>query len=390
MRLLTQTEVDRLNVLSANGVDFALLEPTATGLGKNIMDAVEDVRAFLATHGIHDYSTQAKGPTAKKHRVTYVLTEPNVFARADATLYRPETKDGDPRLWFSRFNRHALPSDIVAISAYRGEIFLFNLTRVDLVALERQGGAFDDFLAPFFVQRVSVVDELRGALEVIARRGFIRSEGSADTTVGMLLERELGIKPNPSRAPDYKGIEIKASRAKRTNRHNLFARVPDWKLSYLKSSQQMLDQFGYIRDGRRQLYCTVSAGTANPQGLYLDYDSTTDIVWEASTRPELPRVLAWAAHGLEESLREKHAETFWVSAESRRDGDAEEFHFTSVEHTSNPIVEQLVPLIRTKHVTLDHLNREKNGRAAERGPLFKLRHGGLSLLFPPSKVYTLL
>jgi hypothetical protein len=389
MRLLTQTEVDQLNVLTANGVSFALLEPTGTGLGKSIMDAVEDLREYLREQDVHDYSCQPKGPDFKQTRTSWVLTAHDTFVRADASLYRPRTKDGDPRIWFSRLKQHAVASDILAVVAFKRELFVFNLTQLDLRALEHIGGQFADFLAPFFVSHISVVDELRSALEVIASRGFIRSSGSADTTVGMLLESELGITANSNRAPDFKGIEIKASRAKRSNRHNLFARVPDWRLSNLKSSQEVLDTFGYLRDGRAQLYCTVSAGTPNPQGLYLEYDAATDVLWESSMRPDLPRVLAWTGRGLEDSLVEKHSETFWVSAESRRVGSDEEFHFTSVEHTSNPIVEQLIPLVEARKITMDHLNREKNGRAAERGPLFKLKHGGLSLLFPPSNTYSL-
>ncbi|MGV8913806.1 MAG: MvaI/BcnI family restriction endonuclease [Rhodoglobus sp.] len=353
------------------------------------MDAVEDLRCFLEAAGVHDYSKQPKGIASKVMRTAFVLTPRDSFVRADASLYRPETKNGDPRIWFSRLGGHASPSDILAISVFRGELFIFNLTKVDLVAMEARGGDFGTFLAPFFVNRTSIVDELRGLLEFISAQGFIRSEGSADNTIGMILERELGIEPNSSRAPDFKGIEIKASRANRGSRHNLFARVPDWSISNLKSSQAILDSFGYEKEGRRQLYCTVSHERPNPQGLYLYHDDTNGVLWERSTRDDLRDVVAWPGHGLEKSLVEKHTETFWVAAESRMHGNDEEFHFIGVEHTSNPIVEQLIPLIKARHVNLDHLNREKNGRAAERGPLFKLRHGGLSLLFPPSKLYKL-
>ncbi len=389
MRLLTQIEVDRLAVLSRNGVPVGLIEPTATGLGKSIMDAVEDFRKFLADEKVHDFSSQPQGPESKVLVPAVILTAEDHFVRADASLYRPNTKQGDPRIWFSRLRSFADAGDILAVAHWRGRLHVFDLTKLDLVELELRGGEFDHFMAPFFIDKFRIVEELRAALGVIAAKGFIVSEGSADTTVGMLLESELGIKANSSRAPDYKGIEIKAARANRTNRHNLFARVPDWGLSSLKSSQQILNAFGYVVDGRRQLYCTVAAERPNPQGLFLAIDESAGLLWEKSTRSELPNVVAWTLEGLEASLKEKHSETFWVQAESRKFGTSEEFRFVSVEHTSNPIYEQLTPLIASRHITMDHLNREKNGRAAERGPLFKLKHGSLGLLFPPSAHYDL-
>jgi hypothetical protein len=389
MRLLTQHEVNQLAVLSRNGVPVGLLELTATGLSKSILDAVEDFRDFLDTQQIHDYAAQPQGTDFKKSVSAFVLMPDDSFVKADASLYRPTTKQGDPRIWFSKLHHYANAGDVVAVAASRGALYVFNVSRLDLARLESRGATFDQFLAPFFAQKFSVVDELREALVAISTKGFIRSTGSADTTVGMLLETELGIRANSNRAPDYKGIEIKAARSGRTNRHNLFAKVPNWDLSVLKSSQQVLDTFGYLVEGRRQLYCTVAAGRPNGQGLALDVDESTKTLWETSTRPDLTRVLAWTVPSLELALKEKHSETFWVKADSRKIGPDEEFHFVSVEHTSNPIIEQLAPLVSSRQITMDHLNREINGRAAERGPIFKLRFGALDLLFPPSSTYSL-
>jgi hypothetical protein len=319
----------------------------------------------------------------------YILIGSDKFVKADASLYRPSTKDGDPRVWFSRLGSYAAQGDILAICAQNGRLFVLNITTLDLAEIDSFGGGFSIFLAPFFAGKTSVVDELVGALMAISNRGFIHSVGSADTTVGMLLESELGIRANSSKAPDYKGIEIKAARADRMNRHNLFAKVPNWAKSTLKSSQNILDRFGYQKDGRQQLYCTVAADRPNPQGLFLSVDQKGENLWEKSVFDDVPFVAVWPVEELRSSLLAKHSETFWVGASSRRTSTGEEFHFTTVEYTSNPIVEQLIPLVNSRHVTMDHLVREKNGRAAERGPLFKLKHGSLGRLFPPSVSYDL-
>ncbi|PRY68381.1 MvaI/BcnI restriction endonuclease family protein [Glaciihabitans tibetensis] len=389
MRLLSQLEIARLSVLTEAGVEFGLLEPTAIALRKSIIDAVSDFRRFLLLAGVHDFDLQPQGPTSKRIVPAILLTDGNNFVRANASLYRPVTKAGDPRVWFSRLSNWADAGDILAVANDGDQLVIFNLTRVDLLRYSETSGALSEFLAPFRRRKFSVVDELLSALSAISSKGFIEGIGSADTTVGMLLEAELGIAANSSKSPDYKGIEIKAARGGRGNRHNLFARVPNWEISALKSSREVLDQFGYVREGRLQLYCTVAYDRPNPQTLFLDVALDELVVRERSTRLQASEVISWEVAALEGALLAKHAETFWVTAESRRSGSNEQFHFTKVEHTADPIVEQLVPLIKSRDITLDHLVREKNGAAAERGPLFKLKHGSLPLLFPPSKEYFL-
>ena len=54
---------------------------------------------------------------------------------------------------------------------------------------------------------------------------FIKSVGIGDKAIGETLESTLGIKPNASKRPDYKGIELKASRSSK-NRSNLFSKTP--------------------------------------------------------------------------------------------------------------------------------------------------------------------
>ena len=47
MRQLTKTEINRLKILTENSIELTLIEPTATGLEKSIMDATGTVREYL-------------------------------------------------------------------------------------------------------------------------------------------------------------------------------------------------------------------------------------------------------------------------------------------------------------------------------------------------------
>ena len=89
----------------------------------------------------------------------------------------------------------------------------------------------------------SVSDELLSKLEKISNKGFIRSMRTGDTGVGFTLETLLGIPANSSKTPDYKGIEIKSSRT-RNKKDTLFSMVPNWKLSNIKSGDELVLKHG--------------------------------------------------------------------------------------------------------------------------------------------------
>jgi hypothetical protein len=227
--------------------------------------------------------------------------------------------------------------------------------------------------------RILALDKLRE----ISSRGFLRTLRPGDTGGGHLLETELGIKANSSKSPDYKGVEIKSTRGTATRSQTLFAKVPDWDISQLKSSRQMLQEFGYDRGEDFKLYCTVSSKGANSQGLRLQVDEKGGFLHETSNHPAVARPLTWRLNGLRDALAEKHADTFWVKAESRTDAIGESIHFQSVMQTTKPILQQLAPMLTAGTITVDHLIFRKGQKVGERGPLFKLNKKHFADLFPP-------
>ena len=58
MRALSPAEDAKLAALTASNAAAALLEITATGLDKSIMDATAPLRRLLAEAGVHDYAAQ--------------------------------------------------------------------------------------------------------------------------------------------------------------------------------------------------------------------------------------------------------------------------------------------------------------------------------------------
>jgi hypothetical protein len=206
----------------------------------------------------------------------------------------------------------------------------------------------------------------------------------ADTAVGRAIETALGIEANSSRNPDFKGIEIKASRStKRTSRANLFAKTPDWEISTYKGSKALLDRFGYMRGTENKLYCTVSAGTPNSQGLFLCLaDEMLEERFRKVEGVEEP-VCVWRLRTLHESLMEKHRETFWVKVQALKSATVEAFRVIGVTHTSRPSTFNFDAMLETGDVTVDHLIKRVPGRdtAKDKGYLFKVEENKRDQLF---------
>lgn len=236
-----------------------------------------------------------------------------------------------------------------------------------------------------------IADELLWKLRQLSKKGPVKSLLDADTSVGRTLETALGIKINSSEKPDYKGIELKSFRSARNNRKTLFGKVPNWKLSKLKSSSQILDAFGYWRDGGFKLNCTVSTQNRNPQGLTLKLNADLEYLIENSSNPTYDDFAVWTLNELHKRLVTKHNETFWIEAEVLKIQGEEYFNYTIAEHTRKPIASQFDLLLEQGIITLDHLIKRTNtGEVSERGPLFKIKPNSLDLLFLPSKTYSLL
>ncbi len=398
LRPLTEIERQRIKRLTAESVDITLIQPTKTGLGKSILDATAPVRNFLKSNELHDYETQGLGATEHGIYIDAKLLQPDAVISSRASLYRPKTKKGDPRIWFSKLPNYVEPDDMLAIATHNGHLSLLNITKIDIdhILDVQQSGPIWEIIQEIGSSATSVAQELLAKLRFIAQGGFVPSvmEQKADTAIGRTLESALGIAMNARQEPDYKGIELKSYRRKakasQQNRKQLFAKVPNWKISKFKSMNQILTAFGYDRDGVFKLNCTVSATNSNSQGLTFKIDDKSGILNEVSDQKQYGAFASWYLSDLRDTLVAKHDETFWVGANAHQIDGREHFEFTDVIHTRKPIASQFDILLEQGEITMDHMvKRNSRGKAEERGPSFKLNPNSLDLLFPPPRTYEL-
>lgn len=381
-------------VLIRNGIEHSVFIPTATGFNKAILDATQTVRTHFVIEGFHDYGAQQQGPEFKVMKVAFLL-EPQAHTATKMSLYRPVTKKGDPRMWFRRLQEIAQPNDQIAIVFFESTPYLLNLSACNIEQSIQEKDQIGVFLERLIHSTQAVSSELLSLLKEIACNP-IPAIVHGDTAIGMAIEHALGIAPNSSKEPDYNGIELKSSRTKsrvsKATRVNLFAQVADWTQSNLKSSAAILDAYGYesVDDGCFKLYCTVSALRANSQGLFFDVDEEADAVQEKYTNGQTyADVAVWLGAKLRERLLEKHAETFWIEADSVFIDGCEHFSLKTVRHTRRPLLTQFLPLMQEGVITMDHLIKRKNGKVGEKGPLFKISPQDLNKLFPEERNYLL-
>lgn len=387
-----------IRALADKGVEAGFLVPTETGLSKSIMDAHGQLRDYLRREGLHDYEDQAKGPDAKVViRAWHVTPEGIVAARA--SLYRPETKGGDPRIWIAGLPRLAKAGNLLALFVHEGALYVANTSVPGtLESIKDAAAPFGRLVHAISAAKNAPAEELLSKLRGIAAMGYVKSLRPGPTGVGMTLETLLGIAANSSKSPDFKGIEIKASRSsgvtRQGNRITLFSKVPDWKQSAACNAVALLERHGYVRDGRRQLYCSMN-NVPNSLGLFLSVLGN-DLHAKHGTLDASTHVVQWGMEGLRHALAEKHQQTFWVKAAVRRaESGAEEFRYIQAVHTRAPMVSNLDSLFERGHVELDfllHLLDRGPGqppRARDHGYLFKMDPRNIGLIFPPSVQYDL-
>ena len=397
MRPFNSFEKQNIEYLVNHNIPFTQVQITATGLKKSILDATAPMRTYFKENNVHDYAAQSKGQENKVSKPTFIHTGSKVIETV-TSLYRPETKDGDPRLWIYGLKTTTEADDIHAIIASSpNELHVVNLSKVDLRCF-----CETDIVNPLRDLILGMSDVANGVSQELLSKlmkyqnEWIDTKLNADTAIGREVEALLDIDMNNSHDPDYKGIELKSFRSKRPSiKKNLFCKVPDWDISHLKSGAAIVEKYGYISGGVKSYRNTLYCKSPNSQNLrlnvnYLDFllEIEEDKILEDNEFKKIADVAVWRLQSLHEQLLKKHHETFWIEVDSRRGDDGrEQFMFKKIEHTKNPIVPQFDTLLEQSMITVDLLlGRPRNKKGGD-CVSFKIKKSAAGLLFPESKIY---
>jgi len=394
-----------MEYLVNHNVKFTQVQITATGLKKSILDATTPMRTYFKENKVHDYEFQAQGPENKITKKTFILTGGKVI-ETTTSMYRPVTKEGDPRLWIYGLKDTTEADDIHAIIAQNPDkLYVINLTKINIPRfcetdvenpirdLVKGLSDYADIISEELLYRLL---EFKGL--------WLDTDLRADTAIGRQVEALLGIQMNASREPDYKGIELKSFRSQRPSiRKNLFCKVPDWDISFLKSGAEIVEKYGYMSGGVKSYRNTLQCAAPNTQNLRLNMNYPDNLLEIEEDRridvevfKKVADVAVWRLQTLHQCLLTKHHETFWIEVDTRKgDNGQEQFRFNKIEHTRDPNVSQFDILLEQSMITVDLLlGRPKldieTGKPKKGGDAvsFKIKKSATGLLFPQSKLYS--
>lgn len=389
MRPFTAFEQKNLKFLVNHNVKFTQVEITPTGLGKGILDSTAPMRAYFLENGIHNYEEQLQGQEYKQIKAACILTDTTQFI-TKASFYRPNTKKGDPRMWIYGFGSYTIGNDIHVLFWHDGCLYNINITRIDIEECYNSAiiTPMQEVLKAINEEGNSVSKELLRRFQSVKGQWF-ESEVTADTGIGRTIESFLGISMNSDKTPDYKGIELKSHREKRSAKKNvLFTQTPDWDISVLKSGREIVDKYGYIKeDGFKTYQNTVQCAPPNSHMLFLNVNHLYERLELKAKKQKIEDIAAWRLVKLHQRLQTKHRETFWIEVENELSDGKEFFRYKQIEHTKNPNVGQFDVLLEQNIITVDLLLCRPSGHGDTYS--FKIKKKGMPLLFPESVIHNI-
>lgn len=388
MRPFTAFEQRNLKFLVNHNVKFTQVEITPTGLAKGILDATAPMRAYFLENSIHNYEKQLQGQENKQIKTACVLTEGTQFF-TKVSFYRPNTKKGDPRMWIYGLGSYTEGNDIHVLFWYEKTLYSINITHVDIEKCYESvviNTPIKEILKAINQEGNTISEELLGRFRAVKDQWF-ESEVVADTGIGRTIETFLGIKMNSDKTPDYKGIELKSHREKRSSKKNvLFTQTPDWDISKMKSGREIVEKYGYFNeDGFKTYQNTVQCSVPNSQMLFLNVNHVNELLELQKESKKVEDVAVWRLIKLHQRLQVKHRETFWIEVENEMNDGKEYFRYKQIEHTKNPNIGQFDVLLEQNFITVDLLLCRPSGHGDTYS--FKIKKKGMPLLFPESVVY---
>ena len=400
--MLSQSNIsipETLMFFKNKGVKVAFIVPTHTGLNKSIMDATSGLRLFLKSNKIHDFDSQPQGTEYKKLLPTLLFSKEDVV-ETTTSFYRPETKAGDPRVWIYDLKKYSSAGDLIALVSSETKLVAINCSNCDLDSLFNN---YSNELNRILSHKIAILSPVAAVLleklRVINRMGYVSTLRSGDTGVGYTLETLLGIFANSSKAPDYEGIEIKSGRIgrNRASQTTVFSQVPLWAESNLKSSYEVLEKRGRynVVKERNQLFHEISCKSPNSYSMQLELDEVEGrlhqvYLSEDGSTPIKEYDVFWMIETLISRIEQKHAETMWVYAATRRVGGVEEFRYTTVKHTMGVDPSAVAILLESGYMTVHYLIKQlPSGAAKDQGYLFKMAPKYIPMLFEYVKNYDL-
>lgn len=182
--------LDVIRFFAARGLEAGYLVPTETGLEKSIMDAHGQLAGYLRRAGLHDYSKQPQGGDAKVILKTWFVKEDSLL-ETKSSLYRPEAKTGDPRIWIYDLSKYVGAGNLLALFGHERELYVVNASEPGLLeSATDPSSPFSRVLDLLAAARNKPLDDKFSEWNLRLLRSFF-SEASKGEEVFLRVEKEL-------------------------------------------------------------------------------------------------------------------------------------------------------------------------------------------------------
>lgn len=181
-------EIERF--FSGRGLEAGYLVPTKTGLDKSIMDAHAQLSGYMRRAYLHDYSTQPKGADAKVFVKTWLVCK-DELVETKSSLYRPESKLGDHRIWIYGLTKYVTPGNLLALLVHEQELFVVNTSLVEVFeSADNQSSPFSNLLDLLTGAKKMPLDDKFSEWNLRLLRSFF-SEANRGEEVFLSVDRDF-------------------------------------------------------------------------------------------------------------------------------------------------------------------------------------------------------
>ncbi len=235
---------------------------------------------------------------------------------------------------------------------------------------------------------INTLDDFKKKYLEICNMGWIKTHRSGPTGIGKTLEDLLDIKENNINGPDFGDYELKSCRIKSDSMLTIFTKAPLPKgvISLLRLAFGY--SFHYVYNDDKILHATLSANK------FTKIENTGRSL-KISCFPSKICIIAddnierayWMKEDLKNVFEKKYkSKLIYAKAESRGNGEKEEFHFVEAYELSGFNYDNFVYLLEQGKIYIDlrigmYGDGPKQGQTHDHGTAFRIKNDDLQLLF---------
>lgn len=228
----------------------------------------------------------------------------------------------------------------------------------------------------------------------VKEMGYIPSHRTNDTGIGKTFEDCVGVVENNINAPDLFGFEIKAHRENSSSYVTLFTKKP----SFPNNANSILNaRFGTPYPNNptlKSLHTSMFADRGNTYMGKYSFQLCVDqkakkiliLVSDSQSGNILDKSTGYTFEEIEETLKKKLENLFYVSAKRQKSKDAELFLFHKADVYMHPSIERFINLLQEGDIMYDirigsYKSGANYGKSHDHGSGFRILPQSLGKLF---------